>query len=683
MLDKLTHFKNLLSTDEKRSSDIMDLSSKISSKTDSWNFDNLFTLNLHNQSDYHHASVSFLHNHHDPTNANENSQLLSSSSAKSLAYCTPNPVPNLPENNQVHFLEYRGAHLATFTVNGRDLICLPQAFELFLKHLVGGLHTVYTKLKRLDIIPVVCNVEQVRILRGLGAIQPGVNRCKLIGPQEFDILYADCTNSRPGRPSKRLAAIETPVLSSALRSRQSTTCYNNDSGESTPKQSRNSTSEDENSGNNQSQSEQTIWPNSQSNISAYSLMNSSKFVLPLLMKENVFGHLETVYSSFMKYALSNYQNRLEHEQNSCESTNLKSVYDSVEKNVAVSSSDVPQVFSDNIMTHSDRHSTENLLDEDTVSSPTEPKTMENSNQLSNYQQLFDSKLQYFLNQFIGMNSHWKSVHHSVDTFESTMNALNAQIKIKSTEQFDQHLHHSNCSFNMNQSESLKCDKSSQPFQTLYPDDSFKEKVPNVKPSTSINDCYNNDEESFHESSHPHIFNSLGYLKNLKLNKPACLNFSVEQIKMDSKSATMSESNENEDDKEEEQIDTPQRHSTDYKRKEIALTRNNDNCNDLHDDQHDDSDEDYICNNHCDNDEVTKISHNKDMSKMITILNYYYWWLQYMSNEFSREKQSVINESKESVFNNFPSFGCYTNLFPNCKPHYAINKYTNQSIARPT
>jgi len=81
-------------------------------------------------------------------------------------------------------------------VDGRELICLPQAFELFLKHLVGGLHTVYTKLKRLDITPVVCNVEQVRILRGLGAIQPGVNRCKLILPREFDILYEDCTNSR-------------------------------------------------------------------------------------------------------------------------------------------------------------------------------------------------------------------------------------------------------------------------------------------------------------------------------------------------------------------------------------------------------------------------------------------------------------------------------------------------------
>lgn len=35
-----------------------------------------------------------------------------------------------------------------------------QAYELFLKNMVGGLHTVYTKLKRLDIVPRICNVEQ-------------------------------------------------------------------------------------------------------------------------------------------------------------------------------------------------------------------------------------------------------------------------------------------------------------------------------------------------------------------------------------------------------------------------------------------------------------------------------------------------------------------------------------------
>lgn len=78
-------------------------------------------------------------------------------------------------------------------------VCLPQVYELFLKSLVGGLHTVYTKLKRLDIIPRVCNVEQVRALRSLGAIQPGVNRCKLISCKDFDVLYDDCTNTRLAR----------------------------------------------------------------------------------------------------------------------------------------------------------------------------------------------------------------------------------------------------------------------------------------------------------------------------------------------------------------------------------------------------------------------------------------------------------------------------------------------------
>ncbi|XP_077557897.1 dachshund homolog 1-like [Haemaphysalis longicornis] len=107
---------------------------------------------------------------------------------------------------ECRLVEYRGERVAAFVQrSGELLLCLPQAFELFLKHLVGGLHTVYTKLKRLGISPIVCNVEQVRILRGLGAIQPGVNRCKLLACRDFDALYRDCTtaSSRPGRPPKR------------------------------------------------------------------------------------------------------------------------------------------------------------------------------------------------------------------------------------------------------------------------------------------------------------------------------------------------------------------------------------------------------------------------------------------------------------------------------------------------
>ncbi|XP_075335347.1 dachshund d isoform X6 [Odontesthes bonariensis] len=127
-------------------------------------------------------------------------------------YSTPSPVENIPQNNECKMVELRSAKVASFTVDGCELICLPQAFDLFLKHLVGGLHTVYTKLKRLEITPVVCNVEQVRILRGLGAIQPGVNRCKLISRKDFETLYNDCTNasSRPGRPPKRTQSVTSP-----------------------------------------------------------------------------------------------------------------------------------------------------------------------------------------------------------------------------------------------------------------------------------------------------------------------------------------------------------------------------------------------------------------------------------------------------------------------------------------
>ncbi|XP_014900881.1 dachshund b [Poecilia latipinna] len=107
--------------------------------------------------------------------------------------------------SECKLVEVHGVKVASFNVDGQELICLPQVFDLFLKHLVGGLHTVYTKLKRLDITPVVCTVEQVRVLRGLGAIQPGVNRCKLISRKDFETLYQDCTSasSRPGRPPKR------------------------------------------------------------------------------------------------------------------------------------------------------------------------------------------------------------------------------------------------------------------------------------------------------------------------------------------------------------------------------------------------------------------------------------------------------------------------------------------------
>lgn len=113
------------------------------------------------------------------------------------SYNSPPPIPTTdPTANECKLVDYRGQKVAAFIITGETMLCLPQAFELFLKHLVGGLHTVYTKLRRLDIVPLVCNVEQVRILRGLGAIQPGVNRCKLLSCKDFDILYRDCTTAR-------------------------------------------------------------------------------------------------------------------------------------------------------------------------------------------------------------------------------------------------------------------------------------------------------------------------------------------------------------------------------------------------------------------------------------------------------------------------------------------------------
>lgn len=86
--------------------------------------------------------------------------------------CSAPIARNTPENNQVRVIDYRANKIASFCVDGKELICLPQAFEVFLKNLVGGLHTVYTKLKRLDIIPVVCNVEQVSIF--LDSYQSGL-----------------------------------------------------------------------------------------------------------------------------------------------------------------------------------------------------------------------------------------------------------------------------------------------------------------------------------------------------------------------------------------------------------------------------------------------------------------------------------------------------------------------------
>ncbi|PIC12006.1 hypothetical protein B9Z55_028705 [Caenorhabditis nigoni] len=143
------------------------------------------------------------------SNSSGESSSLSSSTSSSSLNCNSSPT-----TLTVKLVPFRGHSVAAFDIDGKEMICLPQVYEIFLKNMVGGLHTVYTKLKRLYIHPVVCNVEQyfkfpsifpVRALRSLGAIQPGVNRCKLLETRDFEKLYDDCTSTctRPGRPSKR------------------------------------------------------------------------------------------------------------------------------------------------------------------------------------------------------------------------------------------------------------------------------------------------------------------------------------------------------------------------------------------------------------------------------------------------------------------------------------------------
>ena len=59
--------------------------------------------------------------------------------------------------------------------------------------LLRTVNNVNINVHRVNIVKL---YEQVRVLRGLGAIQPGVNRCKLIADSDFDLLYKDCTTSR-------------------------------------------------------------------------------------------------------------------------------------------------------------------------------------------------------------------------------------------------------------------------------------------------------------------------------------------------------------------------------------------------------------------------------------------------------------------------------------------------------
>ncbi|EFO17513.2 hypothetical protein LOAG_10987 [Loa loa] len=115
-----------------------------------------------------------------------------------------NDSKSIESINNAKIYIYRGEKIAGFELQGIRMICLPQAYEIFLKNVISGLHTVHSKLKRLQIRLVICNIEQIRALRSLGAIQQGVNRCKLISYTDFDQLYDDCykIHHRSGRRAK-------------------------------------------------------------------------------------------------------------------------------------------------------------------------------------------------------------------------------------------------------------------------------------------------------------------------------------------------------------------------------------------------------------------------------------------------------------------------------------------------
>lgn len=53
----------------------------------------------------------------------------------------PSYIPTDPSENECKIVDYRGKKVAAFIIQGETMLCLPQAFDLFLKNLVGGLHT--------------------------------------------------------------------------------------------------------------------------------------------------------------------------------------------------------------------------------------------------------------------------------------------------------------------------------------------------------------------------------------------------------------------------------------------------------------------------------------------------------------------------------------------------------------
>ncbi|CAB3990751.1 Hypothetical predicted protein [Paramuricea clavata] len=110
--------------------------------------------------------------------------------------------PIFPTNcrYKVASVTINGKSITTLLTEDEELLCFPQLVDYFLKDHVAGMPTIYAKVKRMGIIARSCNLDQVRLMRSMGAIGPVVNRCKLITMEDFKRLYEDCLLFRgPGR----------------------------------------------------------------------------------------------------------------------------------------------------------------------------------------------------------------------------------------------------------------------------------------------------------------------------------------------------------------------------------------------------------------------------------------------------------------------------------------------------
>lgn len=102
--------------------------------------------------------------------------------------------PVFPSNcrYKVSSVTINGRSITALLTEDEELLCFPQLVDYFLKDHVAGMPTIYAKVKRMGIVARSCNLDQVRLMRSMGAIGPVVNRCKLITMEDFKRLYEDC-----------------------------------------------------------------------------------------------------------------------------------------------------------------------------------------------------------------------------------------------------------------------------------------------------------------------------------------------------------------------------------------------------------------------------------------------------------------------------------------------------------